>query len=363
MNILDGYELYRVDAPTGRMIGDNGCAYERLIVVALCLKTSAGLAGWGYCEVQATGQYVRPAPWIRPVPERVALAVEFERTWWTQIQGKEIDATEDLRKSYRSSQPAFDAAVSLALWDLKAQQAGLPLYRLLGGTDARPACRVYGSPLDFPLADAEAVSVVEGMLALGIRDIKVKVGAPTVERDIERLRLIASAAGPDAAISADANEAWDWITALQRLDAFERAGVGLSYIEDPLPRHDVAGLRELTARTTVPVAGHDYLMRIDELAMLADAGLGAIRTNGNIDYTLECIDLAEQRRLPVYVGNSFVEHLIEVACAFPIVDRIEYSALSLSDLVVRPVVVRNGAASPSDVPGHGMRLRDSYRGA
>ena len=218
MSRLIAFELYRIEAPLGRTIGDNSCAYDRLLVVALCLKCSNGLEGWGFGQVQAVGHFTRPAPWIRPLVGRAALVKLFEREWWTELKDRDIAETEPLRKSYRSSEPALDSAVSLALWDLTAQQAGMPLYRLLGGTQARASCKSYGSALDFPLTDDQAVTVIQNMLRSGITHIKIKVGAQSGQRDIDRLRLAASVTGRSAKLCADANEAWDWRTALARFE-------------------------------------------------------------------------------------------------------------------------------------------------
>ena len=363
MSTLVGYELHRLETPLGRVIGDNSCAYDRLGVIALCLKTSSGLEGWGYTEVQAMGRFDRAAPWIRPLPDRAALVARYEQDWWQQLGGRALADTETLRRTVRSADPALDGVVGLALWDLMAQEAGMPLYRLLGGATARTQCRAYGSLLDFPLADSEAVAVARKLLSFGIADLKIKVGAESAQRDIDRLRLIAAAAGPAITLSADANEAWDWMTALVRLEAFAAAGINLQYIEDPLPRDDIEGFRALCARSPVPVIGHDYLSRVEELEPLVEAGLKGIRTNGSIDYMLDCLELAQRYRLPVYVGNSFAEVLVHFACAFPQVDRLEYSDLALSDLITRPVVIVDGVAIPSEVPGHGLVLRSEFRDA
>ena len=367
MSRLASYELYRLEAPLGRVIGDNSCAYDRLGVIAVCLKTAAGLEGWGFAEVQAMGRFDRAAPWIRPLPDRAALMARFEQDWWLQLKDRVVSETDALRRTGRSTEPALDSVVGLALWDLKAQEAGLPLYRFLGGSTARTQCRAYGSLLDFPLADSEAVAVARQLLSLGIVDLKVKVGAESAQRDIDRLNLIAGVAGVAGVaggavtLSADANEAWDWMTALGRLEAFAAAGINLQYIEDPLPRHDIEGFRALCERSPVPVIGHDYLTRVEDLELLVEAGLKGIRTNGSIDYMLDCLQLAQRCGLPVYVGNSFAEVLVHFACAFPQVDRMEYSDLALSDLITRPVVIVDGEAIPPEVPGHGLVLRSEFR--
>jgi L-alanine-DL-glutamate epimerase-like enolase superfamily enzyme len=141
------------------------------------------------------------------------------------------------------------------------------------------------------------------------------------------------------------------------LEQFDAAGLKLEYIEDPLPRGDFAGLRELTRRAPTRVIGHDYLNTIEDMERLVDAGIGGIRTNGDFDYMLECIRLAERHHLPVYVGNSQFEIDVHIAVAFDVVDRIEYSALGWNSLVEQPVQISDGLARAPERLGHGLVLK------
>lgn len=355
--MIEHFELLRMPVELGRVIGDNSCAYDRMTIVALCLHTAAGHAAWGYSEVQTHGTFTRDAFWIRPLPDLAELRSIFEEQWWPILRGRRLDELSELRRARRSAEPALDGAVRIALWDLQAQQAGAPLYRVFNPAAACNRKRAYGSLLDFPLSDGAAMDIAQSMLRKGITAFKVKVGAKEAQRDIHRLRLIQSVIGPQASLSGDANEAWDWATALQRLEQFNAAGIELEYIEDPLPRGDFSGLRELTRRTCTPVFGHDYLNTLEDMERLVDAGVGGIRTNGEFDYMLECIGLAKRHRLPVSVGNSQFEIDVHVAAAFDVVDRIEYSALGWNSLVEEPVEIDDGLAIAPGRPGHGMVLK------
>src|SRR5690606_33151988 len=97
-------------------------------------------------------------------------------------------------------------AVQVAVWDLAAKQAGLPLWQLLGGQrDRVPA---YASGLDFHLSDAEFVELFGRADALGYSAFKIKVGHPDFARDLHRLELLRRTVRPDAKFMIDANEAW-----------------------------------------------------------------------------------------------------------------------------------------------------------
>ena len=355
--MIDNFELFRLPVELGRAIGGNDCSLDRMTIVALRLGTRTGHEAWGYSEVQTDGRFTRGAPWIRSLPDLEALRSIFATQWWPLLQGRRVDDLAGLRHSHGSAEPAIDSAVRVALWDLQAQEAGLPLYRLFNPAATSNGKRAYGSLLDFPLSDDEAVNVARGMLDKGITAIKVKVGAPDADRDIHRLRLIRSVIGPHVSLAADANEAWNWDTALRRLEQFEAAGVGLEYIEDPLPRSHFAGLQELTRRSPTRVIGHDYLDTIEDMQRLVDAGIGGIRTTGDFDYMLECVRLAERHHLPVYAGNWQFEIGVHIAAAFDTVDRFEYSALDWNLLVEEPVRISGGMAFAPERPGHGLVLK------
>ena len=354
MPLIDGFDIYRIPCNLGRFIGDNSCSYNQMLLLAICLKTTDGHRGWGYTEVMTTGQFTRTAWWIRPLPELPELTATFEKEWWPVLNGQNADHTENIRRTQVTSEVALDKAVRLALWDLMGQQAGLPLYKLLGGTGRANGKRSYGSPLDYPLTDEETTALVQNMLSMGFRTIKVKIGSPDAQRDIDRLTLIKSLAGPAITLTADANEAWTWQTALERLEQFDRAGIQLEYLEDPIYRTDLAGIHELATRSPIPIIGHDYLSTIDEITKLVDTGIQGIRTNKDFDYMIDCMTLAHQHNLPVYIGNSQFEVSIHAAIAFDQVDRIEFADLGWNTIVTQPVRIVDGIMLAPEVPGHGF---------
>ena len=75
------------------------------------------------------------------------------------------------------------SAFDMALWDLKARRAGLPLWNMLGGHDPRVPCYAGGIDLDLPLD--KLLRQTDGNLAKGFRAIKMKVGRPRLAEDVE----------------------------------------------------------------------------------------------------------------------------------------------------------------------------------
>jgi len=280
--------VYKLTLPLGRTIGDNNCSYEVINVLAVSLHSSAGHIAWGYSESVWQGKFKHDAWYVRPLPDVEDIKVAFEATWWERLQGRDVFDTEADRRSYSSGYPYLDAAVRLALWDLMAQAQGLPLYRLLNPSTTRTEALAYGSVLDFPLSDAEVLDLTEQFILNGFQIIKVKIGAEDVERDLRRLRLIRSYVGDGVRITADANEAWDWQTALENIEYYMSNGIALEYVEDPLRRDDVEGFAELTKRSPIPIIGHDYINHIDDLRRLVEyGGLQGIRTGKDIDHAIQ----------------------------------------------------------------------------
>src|SRR5438477_8189967 len=130
------------------------------------------------------------------------------------------------------------AAFDVALWDLKARRAGLPLAKLLGAY--RDSVRCYNtsggflsSPLDEVLDNAEAA------LARGVGGIKLKVGHPDAGVDLERVEAARRRLGDRAPLMVDANQQWDRPTAQRMGRLLER--YNLIWIEEPLDAHDAEG--------------------------------------------------------------------------------------------------------------------------
>jgi L-alanine-DL-glutamate epimerase-like enolase superfamily enzyme len=283
------------------------------------------------------------------------MEADLMATWWPLLQGRNPMELEAERTGYSSGFPCLDAAVRLAIWDLMAQEKGVPLYRLLNPATTKKEALAYGSILDFPLSDREVLDLTQKFLLDGFGTIKVKIGADDVERDIRRLKLLRSYAGDTLRLTADANEAWDWKTALDRIEAYLKNDIRLEYIEDPLPRNDVSGFAELTKRSPIPIIGHDYINDFASIERLAEeGGLNGLRTGKDIDYALRCIGLADRLDIPVYLGNSMFEMNAHLALAFDRVDRMEFSRLATNDILQNAIQFSNGMVQAPTDPGHGL---------
>jgi L-alanine-DL-glutamate epimerase-like enolase superfamily enzyme len=356
--VVAEYQLWRLEVPTGRVIGDHAVRYDSMDMVALKLVASDGVTAWGYGATPGPGTFHQTAWYLQRVVGLEELAAYFAAVWWPGLktEAAELAPRPAAVGGGAATLSYVDDAVRMAVWDLRAKRAGLPLYRFAGGEGSRERVFAYGSLLDFPLTDDEAAQLAAGFVQRGFRALKVKVGAPTVERDLRRLQVVQQAAGPGVALAVDANESWDAPTALARLRAYAGAGIQLAYLEDPLPHEDVDGFAALAREADVPIAAHDYINSIGELARLAQrGGLGRLRVNGDdLDYVRDGAALARGCGIDAIVGNSVFEYGVHGALAFPEVERVEFSDLGWNAVPLEPMRFENGYAVAPSRPGHGL---------
>ena len=150
------------------------------------------------------------------------------------------------------------AGVDVALWDLVARRAGVPLFRLLGGTNADiPA---YASGIN----PANAIKTVERCRAEGHRAFKLKIGFDRAG-DLANIAQITAALGRDEVFMVDVNQAWTVDEALNTLP--ELAAFSLGWIEEPIMAdRPVEEWLALALATSVPLAAGENMISAQDFA-------------------------------------------------------------------------------------------------
>lgn len=156
-------------------------------------------------------------------------------------------------------------ALDLALHDRIARLRGVALWRLLG----LPA------PVDLPTSFTIAIAEPAEMARLAAEAacypiLKIKLGS---DDDAARLAAV-RAARPDAILRVDANAGWLPEEAVVRLD--ELAGLGLEMVEQPVGKHDIAGLGYVQAHTDLPIIADESVQTLADVEALAAAGVRGI---------------------------------------------------------------------------------------
>ncbi|MFB7269211.1 mandelate racemase/muconate lactonizing enzyme family protein [Streptomyces sp. NPDC056244] len=250
------------------------------------------------------------------------------------------------------------AAFDIALWDLKARRAGLPLAKLLGAhRDSVPCYNTSGGFLSAPI---EQVLENTGLaLARGIGGVKIKVGQPDTRADLRRVEAVRERIGDDVPLMVDANQQWDRATAARMGRALE--SFGLTWIEEPLDAYDAEGHAALAARLDTPVATGEMLTSVAEHTGLIMAGAAdfiqpdAPRVGGITPF-LQIMALADHKCLGMAPHFAMEIHL-HLAAAYPRATWVEHFEW-LEPLFNERLDVRDGRMTVPSRPGLGLSLSD-----
>jgi L-alanine-DL-glutamate epimerase-like enolase superfamily enzyme len=160
------------------------------------------------------------------------------------------------------------SAVDVALWDLHARLAGLPISVALGAVhDGTP---VYGSGGFTSYDDRQLAEQLTGWAGAGIPRVKIKVGRDPAA-DPHRLRVAREAIGDDVELFVDANGAWTRKQALAQAE--QCAGYGVRWVEEPVSSDDLAGLHLVRDRgpAGMDVAAGEYGYDVAYFQRMLDA--------------------------------------------------------------------------------------------
>jgi muconate cycloisomerase len=142
-------------------------------------------------------------------------------------------------------------AIETALLDAQGKRAGLPVSELLGG---RVRERV---PVLWTLASGDTrrdIAEAEEMIARGRHNaFKLKIGKREIAQDVAHVAAIKAALGDRASVHVDVNMAWSESGAARGIDML--ADVGCDLVEQPIIRHNRAGMARLSARSRIPIMG------------------------------------------------------------------------------------------------------------
>ncbi len=215
-----------------------------------------------------------------------------------------IESIEGLHQRMNTAikeQPMAKAALDIAYHDVVGKIQGVPVYQLLGGAYRKMVPLSWaiglGSPEDIIHEAHEAIS-------RGFRTIKVKIGVDA-ERDLEVVARLRESLGPDIQLRVDANEGYDYRTARSTL--LKLQAHNLQLIEQPLPRWDVRGIRDLRSRLDTPILADESLFTIQDAMTLvqenaADLFNIKLMKLGGLRPALKVGAIAEAAGIPCMVG-------------------------------------------------------------
>jgi L-alanine-DL-glutamate epimerase-like enolase superfamily enzyme len=273
---------------------------------------------------------------------------DVERVWagWERVVGNQ----------------SAKASLDVALHDLAARSAGVPLYRMLGGwsdgTIPLTMALAMGRPQDLAVGAAEAVEA-------GYRTVKLKVGS-SVDDDLAVVAAVRAAVGPDVALYADANGGYSRRDALRAGRAFERHELVL--FEEPIAAWDTSGRAKLASAIDIPLlldeSTNDAPAVIRELTAGTAGAISIRAARSGVTVTRHLIGLAVLANVPCLTGShrelgvgvAANAHLAAAfrSMAFPAELG---SHVHLEDgLLETPLVINDGSLRLPAGPGLGVTL-------
>ncbi len=254
------------------------------------------------------------------------------------------------------------SGIDLALWDIRGQHAGLPVYRLLGG---QPKTRVpaYLTSGDFELG-----------LKLGFRAFKIPINTGPEEgedgkrRTVKLLSEARQAVGREALLMIDCLARWD---VPYTLDMAERlAGLRLHWIEEPLYPDDLGGYERLCREvkgTKIASGEHEYTRHgFRELVRHRASHIlqPDLTWCGGMTEGREVAAMAAAHGIPVVPhrgGSLYGVHLVVASANCPLAESFGTGEAGNEMMELMTPRFENGDYHPPDKPGFGIEITDAVR--
>ena len=281
------------------------------------------------------------------------------------VAGQNLDAALALLDRIDYAEAGMSAAAcgfDTALLDLKAQTAGLPLAQLLA-PDAAAAVPVNAT---IGALDTDAACRVAGQAAqAGILCVKLKVGVmSTHAAELARIAAVRATISADMHLRIDANAAWDVPEAIAIIRAAER--YQLELVEQPCAVDDLAGMAQIRKSVHTPIAADESVGGPQQAAQVIAASAADVLVikpmmAGGLRRARAIIVQAQLAGLQALVTTT-IDAGVGVAAALhlaatlptPLACGLATGRLLVGDLLVQPIIVRNGALYVPDQPGLGV---------
>jgi L-alanine-DL-glutamate epimerase-like enolase superfamily enzyme len=357
---IESFDCYVVHVPLAKPVADSIYYRTHWQVPVVEVHTTDGLIGTGY-----SGLWTAADLFVQAIETLVAPVLEGQdardiHRLWSEVYWSPLHWVGRAGIAHMAQ-----GMVDIALWDLAAQRAGLPLWRLLGGRHATLATyNTDGGWLNF--SDEELVADIEAIVAGGWTKVKMKVGGPDLAADVRRVRRVREAIGDSVALMVDVNQRWDLTTARRALPALADLGVG--WLEEPLHPDDIAGHATLARTSEVPIALGENVYNLEHFAAFLHAEavdivqVDVTRVAGVSEW-LRVAHLAQGlgRWVCPHAGDmcQIHQHLVAgVGADTPAM--IEYIPWA-REIFAEPIDVRGGLCRLPELPGASTAVRPEAR--
>lgn len=290
--IISTIDIYRFSIPMEPFTIATG-TMDHAQNVFIRINTKAGFYGVGECSA---------FPMIVGETQDTCLimAREFAKLW----KGKDaLNIPERLQQlhNFIAGNTTIKSAFDIALYDIAAKNAGLPLYRYLGGEK-------HTIETDITIGIASPETMANKALSFkqsGAHILKVKLGKNAVE-DVERIKQIREAVGSELKIRIDANQGWsfeDAVFALQAIDKYD-----IEFCEQPMRTWYDDRLPELMQLSPVKIMADESVYNHHDARKQINSGSCnyiniKLAKSGGIHEAKQIHDLAAQKGIPCMMGG------------------------------------------------------------
>lgn len=321
------------------------------------VRTDAGVSGLGLGVglLPTGGEYV-----VKALVELLREAIigqdplDHERLWDSLWQPKLLGR--------RGVETRILSMIDIALWDIKAKVAGLPLYKLLGGYKPALTAYIAGGYYEDGKDNAALADEMLEYLSYGVSAVKMKIGRLPVHQDVARVEAVRNAVGPDVKLLTDANGAYSVAEARRIAKALEPLDV--FWFEEPVLPDNYRGHAAVAESTSVPIAaGENEYTRYGFRDLLQEGRVGIINPDaeilGGVTEFMKVAALAQAYDVPIAPHGHQDLH-VHLACAVPNGLLVEYYRPNVdpfaTEIKVNPPQLRGGELVPTQEPGHGIVL-------
>ena len=319
-------------------------------VVWVRLVDDDGLEGWG--EAAPSRFYGETADTVVAALKRFEPILEGADPW--KLEAVEAELAESLRGN-----GAARSAISAALHDLAGKRLGVPVYRLWGLDPATAPLSSF--TIGIPESEKELRSRIAEAAQYPV--LKIKLGS---KRDEDIIRVVRDAA-PDKTLRVDANAAWTAKRALRMIELLARHRV--EFVEQPLPPHDIEGLRFVRERSPLPIIADESCIVATDIPRLSGAVDGInlkLAKCGGLREALRMIATARAHGMLVMTG-CMIESSLGITAAAHFAPLLDFADLDgaalLADDPASGATIAGGKIRIPDAPGLGVSFTGAQESA
>jgi len=249
-------------------------------------------------------------------------------------------------------------AVDIAIWDIIGKALDLPVYKALGAYEEKIRVYAAGGYYEEGKTVSDLVKEMEGYVKEGFRAVKMKVGGENFAVDVERVRAVREALGPEIDILIDANNKWKAYEAIRFGRAVDKYNI--YWFEEPVEPDDFAGSAEVKQALDIPiVAGENEFTRwgCRELIQAGSADILNLDTviAGGITEYRKIAAMASAYHIPVAPhGNPFMAVHLLASTPNTLIMETYPEVESRYNLALPLFPVKDGYITAPDKPGLGI---------